>query len=134
MRTDDLFVCSFVASISRYRRHYRGRQDCCIQECYIWFQSSSLNRSRYPTVVPIDKVNTMSSHANINRLLFKHPLGNTPASSLTQDLPWEEDVKLLLLGCGDMRNVLYTVYSERDKEGELFAVCCPLLFGKAFHN
>ncbi|KAI1768471.1 hypothetical protein GGR53DRAFT_410482 [Hypoxylon sp. FL1150] len=41
------------------------------------------------------------------------PLGNTPVVSLTRSLPQGEDADILLLGCGDVRNVLYTTYSER---------------------
>lgn len=42
---------------------------------------------------------------------FFYAAGNTPAVCLTQNLPPEKDAALLLLGCGDIRNVLFTVYS-----------------------
>jgi Domain of unknown function (DUF4470) len=43
---------------------------------------------------------------------YFYPIGNTSAVSLTGDLPPEEPAKLLLLGCGDPRNVLFTIYTE----------------------
>ncbi|KAH4179419.1 MYND-type zinc finger protein samB [Parastagonospora nodorum] len=42
---------------------------------------------------------------------FFYAAGNTPAVCLTQNLPPEKDAALLLLGCGDIRNLLFTVYS-----------------------
>lgn len=42
---------------------------------------------------------------------FFYAAGNTPAVCLTQSLPPEQDAALLLLGCGDIRNILFTVYS-----------------------
>ncbi|EPQ57659.1 hypothetical protein GLOTRDRAFT_128016 [Gloeophyllum trabeum ATCC 11539] len=43
---------------------------------------------------------------------FFYPIGNTPAVCLTQDLPPGQSADVLLLGCGDVRNVLYTVYAD----------------------
>ena len=43
---------------------------------------------------------------------FFYPLGNTPAVCLIQDLPPELDADILLLGCGDARNVLYTAHAD----------------------
>lgn len=53
-----------------------------------------------PTVTPIDIVS------------FFYPFGNTPAVNFTQDLALETPARILLLGCGDVRNVLFTVYSN----------------------
>lgn len=36
-----------------------------------------------------------------------------PAASLTQDLPQGVDADILLLGCGDVRHILYTLDAER---------------------
>lgn len=36
-----------------------------------------------------------------------------PAVSLTEDLPKGIDADILLLGCGDVRNILYTAFVER---------------------
>ncbi|KAL2195570.1 hypothetical protein P885DRAFT_70208 [Corynascus similis CBS 632.67] len=41
-----------------------------------------------------------------------YPIGNTPAVFLTQGLPPEKDANILLLGCGDIRNILFTVHSD----------------------
>jgi hypothetical protein len=54
----------------------------------------------------------MATSAWINNVSFFYPLGNTPAVCLTQDLTYEEKAKVLLLGCGDVRNILFTVYAD----------------------
>jgi len=41
-----------------------------------------------------------------------YALGNTPASSVTRSLPQGLDAYILALGCGDVRNILYTAYCE----------------------
>lgn len=43
---------------------------------------------------------------------FFYATGNTPAVCLTHSLPPDQDVSLLLLGCGDVRNVLFTAYAD----------------------
>jgi hypothetical protein len=43
---------------------------------------------------------------------YFYPIGNTPAVCLTQDLRPEQAADVLLLGCGDPRNVLYTAYAD----------------------
>lgn len=48
----------------------------------------------------------------VNIVSFFYPLGNTPAVCLTQDLPPGEAADILLLGCGDVRNILFTTYSD----------------------
>lgn len=45
---------------------------------------------------------------------FLYAIGNTSAVCLTRDLPPEQDADMLLLGCGDPRHVLYTIFSESD--------------------
>ena len=42
------------------------------------------------------------------------PLGSTPAVSLTQNMPSEGKASILLLGCGDARNILFTIFYEED--------------------
>lgn len=42
-----------------------------------------------------------------------YAIGNTPAVSLTRSLPQGIDADILLLGCGDVRHILYTAYSEQ---------------------
>ncbi|KAH8833243.1 hypothetical protein DL96DRAFT_1457668 [Flagelloscypha sp. PMI_526] len=48
------------------------------------------------------------------KITFFYPIGNTPAVSLTYDLAAEDDARILLLGCGDPRNILYTIHSEKN--------------------
>lgn len=48
----------------------------------------------------------------VNIVSFFYPIGNTPAVCLTQDLPRETAARILLLGCGDVRNILFTTYSD----------------------
>ncbi|KAJ7356563.1 hypothetical protein DFH08DRAFT_1047221, partial [Mycena albidolilacea] len=43
---------------------------------------------------------------------FYYPIGNTSAVSLLRDIAPEEPADLLLLGCGDPRNVLYSIFCE----------------------
>ncbi|KAF8472696.1 hypothetical protein BDZ91DRAFT_676670 [Kalaharituber pfeilii] len=50
--------------------------------------------------------------AVIRKINFFYPIGNTPAVLLTQSLEPEQPVNALLLGCGDPRSILYTVYSN----------------------
>lgn len=54
----------------------------------------------------------MAHHLTWPGKYFFYPIGNTSAMSLTRDIAPEEDVNLLLLGCGDPRHVLYTLYNE----------------------
>ena len=48
----------------------------------------------------------------VNIIKFFYPVGNTPAICLTQDLPREQDANVLLLGCGDVRSILFTTYAD----------------------
>ena len=52
----------------------------------------------------------MLTPAIVNIVAFFYPIGNTPAVCLTQDLPGVEKADILLLGCGDIRNILFTTY------------------------
>ncbi|KAI3340979.1 hypothetical protein F4824DRAFT_516198 [Ustulina deusta] len=54
----------------------------------------------------------MLTPAFINILSYFYPIGNTPAVSLTQTIPPGEPVDILLLGCGDVRNILFTSYVD----------------------
>lgn len=45
-----------------------------------------------------------------------HPfyaVGDTPAVTLTRNVPQGVDADILLLGSGDIRNILYTAYHEK---------------------
>ncbi|PGH04817.1 hypothetical protein GX51_03303 [Blastomyces parvus] len=52
----------------------------------------------------------MASPVPLNQFSLFHAIGNTPAVCLTQDIPGDEPASLLLLGCGDVRNILFTSY------------------------
>ncbi|GAW19667.1 hypothetical protein ANO14919_091560 [Xylariales sp. No.14919] len=54
----------------------------------------------------------MLTPALINIQSFFYPIGNTPAISLTQSLPPGDLANILLLGCGDVRNILFTVHND----------------------
>lgn len=43
---------------------------------------------------------------------YFYPLGNTPAVNLNRDVGFDDDADILLLGCGDPRNILFTVFNE----------------------
>ena len=66
----------------------------------------------------------------VDLVTFFYPIGNTPAVCLTQDLPCNEDARLLLLGCGDVRNILFTAYFDAAYSKSscyfswLLAYCC----------
>ncbi|KAK2735131.1 mynd finger family protein [Colletotrichum kahawae] len=57
-----------------------------------------------------------------NSISFFYPVGNTPAVNLARGLPHGVDANLLLLGCGDVRNILHTAYNEVG----LRTVTCPM--------
>lgn len=42
-----------------------------------------------------------------------YAIGNTAAVSLTRCVPQGVQADILLLGCGDVRHLLYTAYSEK---------------------
>ena len=67
----------------------------------------------------------------VNLVNLFYPVGNTPAVVLTQGLPNEESARILLLGCGDARNVLATAYY--DNHHTLDITSCdiePAIIGK----
>jgi hypothetical protein len=50
--------------------------------------------------------------AHIVQSPYLYPVGNTPAVCLIDSLAPDIDAKALLLGCGDVRNILFTAYSS----------------------
>ncbi|KAF2469196.1 uncharacterized protein BDR25DRAFT_230166 [Lindgomyces ingoldianus] len=63
----------------------------------------------------------------LQRLFYFYPIGNTPAVCLTQSLPPDQDASLLLLGCGDIRNLLFTVYAGMGLgDRKLDFTCCDI--------
>nr|XP_018905173.1 PREDICTED: uncharacterized protein LOC109035832 isoform X2 [Bemisia tabaci] len=55
---------------------------------------------------------------------FYYPLGNTPPVSLAQDLPPEQDADILLLGCGDARNILFSCFVDNARRMDV--TCCDI--------
>ncbi|KAH8668637.1 hypothetical protein BX600DRAFT_510713 [Xylariales sp. PMI_506] len=54
-----------------------------------------------------------------------YAIGNTPAVSITRSHPQGVDADILLLGCGDVRNILFTCYSEKGfPSRKLDFTCC----------
>ena len=53
--------------------------------------------------------------------MFFYPIGNMSPVSLLQHVPPEDDADILLLGCGDPRNILYSLYASGEdvKSGAL---------------
>lgn len=96
--------------------------------------SFSIHQLKFPSITFIDSSHTTTT--NNNRQLtagqspqswltmltptiaaktsFLYAAGNTPATSLTRSNPHGQDVDILSLGCGDLRNVLYTTYLEKE--------------------
>ncbi|KAI5830259.1 hypothetical protein K523DRAFT_416042 [Schizophyllum commune Tattone D] len=58
------------------------------------------------------------------RRSFFYAIGNTSAEVLTDSLPPEERLDLLLLGCGDPRNILYTVQSDAPAASRAYDITC----------
>ncbi|PFH50432.1 hypothetical protein AMATHDRAFT_75636 [Amanita thiersii Skay4041] len=56
--------------------------------------------------------------------VYLYAIGNTPAVSFTQDLPPELPANVLSLGCGDARNILYTVYADLGARMKFDFTCC----------
>ncbi|POR39269.1 T-complex protein 1 subunit zeta [Tolypocladium paradoxum] len=48
-----------------------------------------------------------------NRLSWFYAAGNTPATNLTRSVPPGLDADILTLGCGDLRNILFTSYVQK---------------------
>ncbi|UPK89459.1 hypothetical protein LCI18_000394 [Fusarium solani-melongenae] len=60
-----------------------------------------------------------------NKIGFFYAAGNTPATSLTRCVPQGQDATILSLGCGDLRNILYTAYTEKGLPSrKLDFTCC----------
>ncbi|KAH8845657.1 hypothetical protein MCOR07_008714 [Pyricularia oryzae] len=55
---------------------------------------------------------------------YFYALGNTPAVNLARNVPPGTDADILLLGCGDVRNILYTAYANQDSLPSKFDITC----------
>ncbi|KAJ1302999.1 hypothetical protein OPQ81_011201 [Rhizoctonia solani] len=60
----------------------------------------------------IDRLSAMSHPLFWPTKYFFYPIGITAAKSLTQDLSPEQSADILILGCGDPRDILFTLYSD----------------------
>ena len=65
-------------------------------------------------IKPRTSIVAMLGPVYLDILTFFYPIGNTPAVSLTRDLSPEQKEDVLLLGCGDARNILFTLYTEQN--------------------
>ncbi|KAK8088301.1 hypothetical protein PG997_003262 [Apiospora hydei] len=61
-----------------------------------------------------------------------YPIGNTPAVCLSRGLPQGVDADILLLGSGDLRNILYTTYANLPRK--LNFTCCDIETAVAGRN
>ncbi|KAH6634745.1 hypothetical protein B0J18DRAFT_486920 [Chaetomium sp. MPI-SDFR-AT-0129] len=59
-----------------------------------------------------------------NRWFHFYPLGNTPAVCLTQGLPPKDKADVLLLGCGDVRNIMFTAQCDASRDMDI--TCCDV--------
>ncbi|KAL0950292.1 hypothetical protein HGRIS_010271 [Hohenbuehelia grisea] len=66
----------------------------------------------------------MAHPAYYPKQTYFYPIGNTPPVSLTQHLPQEEPADILLLGCGDPRNILYTIATDASIGERSFDITC----------
>lgn len=70
----------------------------------------------------------------VNVKSFFYPIGNTPAVNLLRDYcPDEEPVEILAIGCGDVRNILFTLWSEQHSACVFNFTACdsdPAILGK----
>ncbi|KAJ7281908.1 hypothetical protein C8J57DRAFT_1056186 [Mycena rebaudengoi] len=58
---------------------------------------------------------------------FFYPIGNTPPVCLTQSIPPEKPANVLLIGCGDPRNILYTLCADPPTQRPVLDfTCCDI--------
>jgi hypothetical protein len=69
---------------------------------------------------------------------FSYPIGNTPAANLLRDLRLDkEPIEILALGCGDVRNILFTLWSQQHSTCKLNFTTCDsdsTVLGKAYFS
>ncbi|RMZ67763.1 MYND finger [Pyrenophora seminiperda CCB06] len=68
----------------------------------------------------------MATPVWVDILSFFYPIGNTSAVHLTRNLPREQAARILLLGCGDIRNIVFTIYMDQDSGRSLDFTCCDI--------
>ena len=62
----------------------------------------------------------MQYSVNLIPTPYFYPIGVTPANCLTEQLPPGERANCLLLGSGDPRDILFTIFNEEDNGIFLF--------------
>ncbi|KAF6822380.1 mynd finger family protein [Colletotrichum plurivorum] len=60
----------------------------------------------------------------VNSFSNFYAVGNTPAVNVARALPHGIDANLLLVGCGDVRNILYTAYNEAGLPARKLDITC----------
>ncbi|UKZ76155.1 hypothetical protein TrVFT333_003851 [Trichoderma virens FT-333] len=68
------------------------------------------------------------------RYRWLYAIGNTPATNLARSVPHGQDASLLSLGCGDLRNVLYTSYVQQGLPRNLVLLTMILADGEVISN
>ncbi|OAP54571.1 hypothetical protein AYL99_11019 [Fonsecaea erecta] len=68
----------------------------------------------------------MAAPVVVDIVTYFYPIGNTPAVHLTRGVPYKQSANILLLGCGDVRNILFTVYSDQASGRKLDVTCCDI--------
>jgi Domain of unknown function (DUF4470) len=53
--------------------------------------------------------------ANASPFKVFSPLANEPPFALAQNLPFDCDANILLLGCGDARKILFSIFSDENE-------------------
>ena len=67
----------------------------------------------------------MATPVMVDIVTFFYPVGNTSAVHLTRNLPRQQTARVLLLGCGDIRNIVFTVYMDQESGKRIL----PDIFG-----
>ncbi|KAI4850540.1 hypothetical protein E4T44_02685 [Aureobasidium sp. EXF-8845] len=61
----------------------------------------------------------------VNIRSSSYPIGTTPAANLLRDLrPGKQPVEILALGCGDVRNILFTLWSQQHNTCKINFTTC----------
>jgi hypothetical protein len=64
----------------------------------------------------------MATPVVVDIVTYFYPVGNTSAVHLTRNLPHGQTAQILLLGCGDIRNIVFTVYMDQDSGEKILQV------------
>jgi hypothetical protein len=64
----------------------------------------------------------MATPVVVDIVTYFYPVGNTSAVHLTRNLPRGQTAQILLLGCGDIRNIVFTVYMDQDSGENILQV------------